>query len=147
MASIQLGQEIKQTAKRNGMTVSRLAKAAGIPNTSVVNYLYGTCLMSLDAYVTLWEQAQKKRWNLLKDLVALFWGGIIYLGSRNQTTNTMKANFQIAIENALTVYAESLGCTIKQAAEYYRDSESTRKCIQLLVLAQADPKKLKAIAA
>lgn len=61
MASLQLGQEIKQTAKRNGMTVSRLAKAAGIPNTSVVNYLYGTCLMSLDAYVTLWEQAQKKR--------------------------------------------------------------------------------------
>ena len=57
--------------------------------------------------------------------------------------NTMKANFQIAIENALAMYAESLGCTIKQAAEYYRDSESTRKCIQLLVLAQADPKKLK----
>lgn len=63
-----------------------------------------------------------------------------------QQTN-MKANFQIAIENALTVYAESLGCTLKQAAEYYRDSESTRKCIQLLVLAQADLEKLKAITA
>jgi len=59
----------------------------------------------------------------------------------------MKANFQLAIENALTIYAESLGCTLKQAAEYYRDSESTRECIQLLVLAQADPEKLKAIAA
>lgn len=61
MASIQLGQEIKQTAKRNGMTISKLSKAAGIPNSSVVNYLYGTCLMSLDAYVILWEQAQKRR--------------------------------------------------------------------------------------
>jgi len=60
MASIQLGQEIKETSKRNGMTLPKLAELAGIPYSSVINYLYGTCLMPVDSYSTLWKQAQKR---------------------------------------------------------------------------------------
>lgn len=60
MASIQLGQEIKETSKRNGMTLPKLAQLAGIPYSSVINYLYGTCLMPVDSYSTLWKQAQKR---------------------------------------------------------------------------------------
>jgi len=60
MASIQLGQEIKEVSKRNGMTLPKLAQLAGIPYSSVINYLYGTCLMSVDSYSTLWKQAQKR---------------------------------------------------------------------------------------
>jgi hypothetical protein len=43
------------------MTMAKLAKAADIPLSSVINYLYGTCLMSIESYSKLWEQAQKKR--------------------------------------------------------------------------------------
>ncbi len=60
IASIQLGQEIKETSKRNGMTLTKLAELAGIPYSSVINYLYGTCLMPVDSYSTLWKQAQKR---------------------------------------------------------------------------------------
>lgn len=60
MASIQLGQEIKEVSKRNGMTLPKLASLAGIPYSSVINYLYGTCLMPVDSYSTLWKQAQKR---------------------------------------------------------------------------------------
>jgi len=60
IASIQLGQEIKETSKRNGMTLTKLSELAGIPYSSVVNYLYGTCLMPVDSYSTLWKQAQKR---------------------------------------------------------------------------------------
>jgi hypothetical protein len=58
----------------------------------------------------------------------------------------MKANFQAAVLNALTVYAETLGVTVQRAGELYRENESTRECIALLVLAQADPIKLQALA-
>jgi hypothetical protein len=61
IASLQLGHEIKTVSKRNGMTMAKLAKAADIPLSSVINYLYGTCLMSIESYSKLWEQAQKKR--------------------------------------------------------------------------------------
>lgn len=57
----------------------------------------------------------------------------------------MKANFEAAVRNALTVYAETLGVTVQRAGELYRESESTRECIALLVLAQADPVKLKTL--
>jgi hypothetical protein len=57
----------------------------------------------------------------------------------------MKANFEAAVLNALTAYADSLGVTVQRAGELYRESESTRECIALLVLAQADPVKLKAM--
>jgi len=60
IASIQLGQEIKETSKRNGMTLTKLSELAGIPYSLVVNYLYGTCLMPVDSYSTLWKQAQKR---------------------------------------------------------------------------------------
>jgi hypothetical protein len=60
IASLQLGQEIKETSKRNGMTLPKLAELAGIPYSSVINYLYGTCLMPVDSYSTLWKQAQKR---------------------------------------------------------------------------------------
>lgn len=58
----------------------------------------------------------------------------------------MKANFEAAVRNALTVYAETLGVTVQRAGELYRESESTRECIALLVLAQADPVKLETLA-
>jgi hypothetical protein len=58
----------------------------------------------------------------------------------------MKANFEAAVLNALTAYADSLGVTVQRAGELYRESESTRECIALLVLAQADPVKLQAMA-
>lgn len=58
----------------------------------------------------------------------------------------MKANFESAVRNALKAYAESLGCSLAQAVEYYRENKSTRECIALLVLAQADPEKLRAMA-
>jgi hypothetical protein len=60
IASIQLGQEIKATSKRNGMTLNKLSELAGIPYSSVINYIYGTCLMPVDSYSTLWKQAQKR---------------------------------------------------------------------------------------
>jgi hypothetical protein len=57
----------------------------------------------------------------------------------------MKSNFETAVLNALTVYAASLGVTVQHAGELYRENESTRECIALLVLAQADPVKLQAM--
>lgn len=58
IASLKLAEEIKTTSKRNGFTLPKLATAAGIPYHSVINYLYGTCLMPIDSYSTLWKQAQ-----------------------------------------------------------------------------------------
>jgi hypothetical protein len=58
----------------------------------------------------------------------------------------MRSNFKAAVLNALTVYAESLGVTVERAGELYMENESTRECIALLVLAQADPVKLQALA-
>lgn len=58
----------------------------------------------------------------------------------------MKANFEAAVRNALNAYADMLGCSFAEAVEYYRESESTRDCIAMLVLAQADPEKLRAMA-
>jgi hypothetical protein len=60
IASIQLGQEIKEKSKRNGITLNKLAELANIPYSSVINYLYGTCLMPVDSYLTLWKHAQKR---------------------------------------------------------------------------------------
>lgn len=56
-------------------------------------------------------------------------------------------NFEIAINNALEIYAESAQITKQEAADSFRNSESTRDCIMLLVLAQADKAKLKKLAA
>lgn len=55
--------------------------------------------------------------------------------------------FEIAIHNAIEIYAESAQITKQEAVESYRNSASTRDCIMLLVLAQADKSKLKALAA
>jgi hypothetical protein len=60
IASLKLAEEIKTTSKRNGFTLPNLATAAGIPYSSVINYLYGTCLMPLEAYLVLWSKAQKR---------------------------------------------------------------------------------------
>lgn len=60
IASLKLGEEIKVTSKRNGFTLPELAIAAGIPYHSVINYLYGTCLMPLESYLALWSKAQKR---------------------------------------------------------------------------------------
>ena len=50
-----------------------------------------------------------------------------------------------AVNNAIDFYANSLGVTKQEAINLYKKSESTRECIALLVLAQADPAKLKAM--
>lgn len=60
IASLKLAEEIKTTSKHNGYTLPKLATAAGIPYSSVINYLYGTCLMPLDSYLVLWSKAQKR---------------------------------------------------------------------------------------
>ena len=52
-----------------------------------------------------------------------------------------------ALKTAVELYAQSLGCTIEQAIEFYQTSESTRECWQLMILCQADQSKLKDLAA
>lgn len=54
--------------------------------------------------------------------------------------------FEIAVHNALDAYATSAHISKAEAAKSFRTSESTRECIMLLVLAQADRSKLKALA-
>jgi hypothetical protein len=63
----------------------------------------------------------------------------------NQANPDMKP-FQIAVQNALEIYAQSAECSVEEAAERFQQHESTRECIMLLVLAQADTAKLKALA-
>lgn len=58
-----------------------------------------------------------------------------------------KSPIQQAVQNAVSIYAESLGVTYQEAVALYFESQSTRESVQLLVLAQADPDKLKALAA
>ena len=61
----------------------------------------------------------------------------------------IKANRQAAtdaVRRALVAYATSLECTFEGAVALFRDHESTRECIALLVLAQADPQGLAAMA-
>ena len=55
--------------------------------------------------------------------------------------------FQFAINTAIEIYAESAEISKDEAVKLYRSSESTRDCIMLLVLAQADKAKLKELAA
>ena len=57
----------------------------------------------------------------------------------------MKA-FQSAVKNAIETYASLLGITTTEAAERYRNFESAREVISLLVLSQADPDKLREMA-
>ena len=55
----------------------------------------------------------------------------------------MNANLQNAIRTAIQTYADSLGASFKEACELYNTSESTQSCINLLLLAQADPAGLR----
>lgn len=55
--------------------------------------------------------------------------------------------FEIAVKNAIEIYAESFGCSVAEAGEMFKTSESTRESVMLLVLAQADKSKLRALAA
>jgi hypothetical protein len=58
----------------------------------------------------------------------------------------MSNTAQAAVKNAIEFYANSLGVSFSEAVELYKNHESTQQCIQLLVLAQANPEKLKAMA-
>ena len=59
-------------------------------------------------------------------------------------TNT---NAQTAVKTALSTYAKSLGVSFAEAIELFKNNQSTRECIALLVLAQADATGLNKIAA
>lgn len=59
----------------------------------------------------------------------------------------MSNNAQAAVKRAIEFYANSLGVTVAEAIELYKNHESTKQCIQLLVLAQADKEGLKKMAA
>ena len=59
-------------------------------------------------------------------------------------TNT---NAQIAVKAALSIYAKSLGVSFTEVIELFKNNQSTRECIALLVLAQADTTGIKKIAA
>lgn len=52
--------------------------------------------------------------------------------------------FENAVRNAIKSYASSLGVTEQEAIELYKENQSTRDCIALLVAAQANPEKLSA---
>jgi hypothetical protein len=58
----------------------------------------------------------------------------------------MSNTAQAAVKNAIELYASTLGVSFEEAVELYKAHESTRECIQLLVLAQANPEKLRAMA-
>jgi hypothetical protein len=55
-------------------------------------------------------------------------------------------NPQDAVKAAITIYAKSLGVSFSEAVELFKTSQSSRECIGLLVLAQADPVKLRKMA-
>lgn len=55
--------------------------------------------------------------------------------------------FEIALHNAFEIYAELAQITKQEAIESYRKNNSTRDSVMLLMLAQADKSKLKALAA
>jgi len=48
-----------------------------------------------------------------------------------------------AVQNALESYAAMLGVTVAEAIELYKKHASTREAIGMLVLAQANPNKLR----
>jgi hypothetical protein len=54
---------------------------------------------------------------------------------------------QAAVKRALEFYASTLGVSFEEAVELYKAEESTQQCIHLLVIAQADPEKLRLMAA
>ena len=56
-------------------------------------------------------------------------------------------NAQTAVKAALSIYAESLGVSFAEAIELFKSNQSTRECIELLVLVQADAKGLKKMVA
>ena len=51
----------------------------------------------------------------------------------------MKNNFESAVLNALDLYADTLGVDRNEAIRLYKQHESTRECIALLVIAQSSP--------
>ena len=57
------------------------------------------------------------------------------------STNAMNA-----VRNALETYAASLGVTFTEAVNLFKTEESTRECIHLLVLAQANKDGLRKMA-
>ena len=57
-----------------------------------------------------------------------------------------ETNAKNVVKKALECYAQSLGVTIKDAIYAYKTSETTRECISLLVLCQADANSLRKIA-
>lgn len=59
----------------------------------------------------------------------------------------MSNTAQAAVKFAIEFYAKSLGVTVAEAIELYKNHESTQQCIHLLVLAQANKEGLKRMAA
>ena len=58
----------------------------------------------------------------------------------------MSNTAQAAVKNAIEFYANSLRVSFSEAVKLYKNHKSTQQCIQLLVLAQANPEKLRAMA-
>ena len=56
-------------------------------------------------------------------------------------------NAQAAVKNAISFYAESLGVSFEAAVDLYKTKASTRECIDLMVLLQADKAGLRKLAA
>lgn len=59
----------------------------------------------------------------------------------------MNKAFETALNAAFEIYASTLGVSKDEAIGLYKSSETTRDCIMLLVLAQADKSKLRQLAA
>ena len=59
------------------------------------------------------------------------------------TTNPAQA----AVKTAITAYAASLGVSFAEAVNLFKTDKSTRECIALLVLAQANKEGLAKLAA
>lgn len=56
-------------------------------------------------------------------------------------------HFESAVKTAIETYAQSAEVSVAEAVSLYRRHESTRESVALLVLAQANPQKLAALAA
>lgn len=53
--------------------------------------------------------------------------------------------FKKAVKTALEIYSASAGVSMQETVKRYREQDSTKECIMMLVLAQADPKMLREI--
>ena len=66
--------------------------------------------------------------------------------TRAMISGMNSTNAMNAVRNAIEIYATSLGVTFAEAVTLFKTDQSSRECIQLLVLAQADKKGLRKMA-